>query len=34
MLARAERLGGSCTWRVNAPSGTLVDWKVPTRPSG
>jgi signal transduction histidine kinase len=34
MLARAERLGGSCTWRVNAPSGTLVDWKVPTRSSG
>jgi PAS domain S-box-containing protein len=34
MLARAERLGGSCTWRANVPTGTLVDWRVPTRPSG
>jgi PAS domain S-box-containing protein len=33
MLARAARLGGTCTWRPNAPSGTLVDWKVPTHPS-
>lgn len=33
MLARAERLGGTCTWRPNIPSGTLVDWRVPTRPS-
>jgi PAS domain S-box-containing protein len=30
MLARAERLGGTCTWRRNIPTGTLVDWKVPT----
>ena len=33
MLCRADRLGGTCTWRPNAPSGTLVDWRVPTRPS-
>jgi PAS domain S-box-containing protein len=31
MLARAERLGGTCTWRPNSPAGTLVDWRVPTR---
>jgi PAS domain S-box-containing protein len=30
MLARAERLGGTCTCRRNIPTGTLVDWKVPT----
>ncbi|MDT4941098.1 MAG: hypothetical protein QOJ34_1187 [Pseudonocardiales bacterium] len=29
MTARADRLGGSCTWRANFPSGTLVDWRVP-----
>jgi PAS domain S-box-containing protein len=34
MIARAERLGGVCTWRPNVPTGTLVDWRVPTRPSG
>ena len=33
MLARAERLGGTCAWRPNSPSGTLVDWRVPTKPS-
>jgi PAS domain S-box-containing protein len=34
MLARAERLGGTCTWRPNTPTGTLVDWRVPTKPAG
>jgi PAS domain S-box-containing protein len=34
MLARADRLGGTCTWRPNTPSGTLVDWRVPTKPTG
>ncbi len=29
MQARAERLGGTCTWRPNTPSGTVVDWRVP-----
>jgi signal transduction histidine kinase len=29
MAARAARLGGSCTWRANVPSGTIVDWRVP-----
>ena len=33
MLCRAERLGGTCTWRPNTPSGTLVDWRVPTHPA-
>ena len=27
---RAERLGGTCTWRDHLPSGTIVDWRVPT----
>jgi signal transduction histidine kinase len=31
MMARAARLGGSCTWRYNKPSGILVDWRVPAR---
>jgi PAS domain S-box-containing protein len=31
MLARAARLGGTCSWRANDPSGTVVDWLVPTR---
>jgi PAS domain S-box-containing protein len=30
MLVRAERYGGTCTWRANEPSGTVVDWRVPT----
>ncbi len=30
MAARAGRLGGTCTWRPNEPSGTVVDWRVPT----
>jgi PAS domain S-box-containing protein len=34
MLCRADRLGGTCTWRPNTPSGTLVDWRVPTHPPG
>jgi hypothetical protein len=29
MLSRAARLDGSCTWRPNEPSGTIVDWRVP-----
>lgn len=29
MAARAERLGGTCTWRPNEPAGTLVDFRVP-----
>lgn len=29
MLARATRLGGTCTWRAAVPAGTLVDWRVP-----
>jgi two-component system sensor histidine kinase DevS len=29
MASRAERLGGTCTWRANVPSGTLVDFRVP-----
>ena len=29
MAARAERLGGTCTWRRNEPGGTLVDFRVP-----
>jgi PAS domain S-box-containing protein len=33
MTARAERLGGTCTWRPGEPSGTVVDWRVPT-PAG
>jgi PAS domain S-box-containing protein len=33
MLARADRLGGTCAWRGNTPSGTLVDWRVPTHPA-
>jgi signal transduction histidine kinase len=30
LAARAERLGGTCTWRANEPSGTLLDWRIPT----
>jgi signal transduction histidine kinase len=30
MAERALRLGGTCTWRPNEPSGTIVDWQVPT----
>lgn len=30
MAARAARLGGTCTWRGHQPSGTIVDWRVPT----
>jgi PAS domain S-box-containing protein len=30
MAARAERLGGTCTWRPNEPAGTVVDWCVPS----
>ena len=33
MAARAERLGGTCTWRPNEPAGTLVDFRVPLRAS-
>jgi signal transduction histidine kinase len=29
MVCRAERLGGSCTWRPNKPAGTIVDFRVP-----
>jgi signal transduction histidine kinase len=29
MRRRAERLGGTSTWRAAEPSGTLVDWRVP-----
>jgi PAS domain S-box-containing protein len=31
MEHRAERLSGTCTWRANSPTGTLVDWRVPIR---
>ena len=27
---RAERLGGTSTWRPSTPAGTIVDWRVPT----
>lgn len=30
MIARAERLGGTCTWRASEQDGTVVDWRVPT----
>jgi PAS domain S-box-containing protein len=33
MLARADRLGGSCRWQSNIPSGIVVDWRVPAQPS-
>lgn len=33
MLCRADRLSGTCTWRANTPSGTVVDWRVPTLPA-
>lgn len=29
MVARAERLGGTCAWRPELPSGTVLDWRVP-----
>jgi signal transduction histidine kinase len=29
MLARARRLGGSCSWTPAAPSGTVVDFRAP-----
>jgi two-component system, NarL family, sensor histidine kinase DevS len=29
MRRRAERFGGSFTWRDNLPRGTVVDWSVP-----
>jgi signal transduction histidine kinase len=29
MAMRAERLGGTCTWRPSSPRGTIVDWQVP-----
>jgi PAS domain S-box-containing protein len=29
MQARAERLGGQCTWAANEPTGTTVEWRVP-----
>jgi PAS domain S-box-containing protein len=29
MRHRAERFGGSFTWRDNTPRGTVVDWSVP-----
>ena len=29
MAARAERLGGTCTWAAAAPAGTIVDFRVP-----
>jgi signal transduction histidine kinase len=32
MAERAARLGGTCTWLPNTPSGTIVDWKVPAEP--
>jgi two-component system, NarL family, sensor histidine kinase DevS len=31
MIARASRGGGSCTWRPNQPTGTIMDWRVPQR---
>ena len=33
MMARAARLGGTCTWQSNHPTGTVVDWRVPTPPT-
>ena len=29
MLARAQRLGGTCTWRPGEPTGTVFDFRVP-----
>lgn len=29
MQERALRLGGSCAWRANEPSGTIVEWHAP-----
>jgi PAS domain S-box-containing protein len=29
MNARAVRLGGTCSWLPNEPSGTVVEWRVP-----
>jgi PAS domain S-box-containing protein len=29
MTARAERLGGTCTWTPGSPAGTVVDFRVP-----
>lgn len=34
MVQRAARLDGTCTWRANPPSGTLVDWRVPIQLTG
>jgi signal transduction histidine kinase len=31
MAARAARLGGTCTWRPNEPSGIVLDWRIPTQ---
>ena len=33
MRGRAERLGGSCTWKAVAPHGTRVTWRAPLRES-
>ena len=30
VAARAQRLGGTCVWRSSEPSGTLVDFRVPS----
>ncbi len=30
LVARAERLGGSCSWRGGERSGPVIDWRVPT----
>jgi PAS domain S-box-containing protein len=29
MLARARRLGGTCTWQPGEPGGTVVDFRIP-----
>ena len=29
MVCRADRLGGTCTWRRVGPAGTIVDFRVP-----
>src|SRR6185437_13150157 len=29
MQSRAARFGGTCTWRDNDPTGTVVEWRAP-----
>ena len=34
LACRAARLDGTCTWRHNEPTGTVVDFQVPLRRGG